>query len=123
MSVSDFSGILFVNMILSFILYVIFGFTTVRRLKKQDEAKEKLGEVIVASEGYNIMASLSYPEFFVKAIERGQEKKGIRVIADKKTILENTNMFERCFARFIFWLFNISTMTLLAIAIADYFRG
>ncbi|MCL7421812.1 MAG: hypothetical protein M8364_12995 [Methylobacter sp.] len=84
----------------SWILYVLFGQLTVRKLRKNPAMKGKLGlELVSGYDIFNVASALSAPKWFR---DRASRSTLSFLAADYQALYENTTLFDRIFAR-VFW--------------------
>lgn len=99
----------------SWILYLLFGQLTVRKLRKNPNTKGRLGvELVSGYDIFNVASALSAPKWFR---ERASRSTLSFLAADYQTLYENTSLFDRILAR-VFWgvsTASVSTMILLMI--------
>ncbi|WP_036249191.1 hypothetical protein [Methylobacter sp. BBA5.1] len=89
-----------IGIFFSWILYVLFGQLTVRKLRKIPNMKGRLGVEFVS--GYdilNVASALSAPKWFR---ERASRSTLSFLAADYQALYQNTTLFDRIFAR-VFW--------------------
>lgn len=99
------------GMLTGLILYVIFGQVTVRKLRKNLNAKEALGiEFVSGWDIYNAAQSLSLPRSLTRRLERGPLS-GMH--AKFECLRENTTVFDRVLAFLFYWIFTISGLILI----------
>lgn len=117
---STFSAILGCSvavMLLSLILYVLFGQITVRKLRKNPETKYELGlEFASGWDILNVAQALATPRKFHKVLERGQLA---FLHANSELIAKHTNRFDRALAIVFFWMFMGSAFCLISLIILD----
>lgn len=96
--------------LLACVLFVVFGQTTVRRLRKNPTTKEKLGiEFASGWDILNVAGALSTPKWLRDRFNRSSLS---FMVADHQALYENTNRFDRVLGR-IFWFFYITSATLM----------
>ena len=95
-----------VFMLLSLILYVVFGQVTVRRLRKNPVTKEALGvEFASGWDIINVAQALSIP----RSLSRKLENSPLSVLYAKSECLRrNTTRFDKVLAATFYWLFTLS---------------
>ena len=98
------------------VLYVSFGQITVRKLRKNPEAKAALGfELVSGWDIVNVAEALSIPRSWMKKIENGFLSK---MYAKTDFLIENTTKFDRILAvmfyvNFIFFGLSMAIFILL----------
>ncbi|MFV8783968.1 hypothetical protein ACNKU7_16230 [Microbulbifer sp. SA54] len=93
----------FFGLLLGWILFVIFGQVTVRKLRKNPETKDYLGiEFLSGWDIFNVAQALATPRKFHKILERGK----LSALSAKTDILrKHTNKLDRFLAIIFFWVF------------------
>ena len=102
----------FLGLLFGWLLFVVFGQTTVKRLRKNPDTKDQLGlELISGWDIFNAAQALATPQKFHKVLERGRLSS---LNAKSEVLKKNTNKLDRFLAIIFFWTFFISgtTMTL-----------
>lgn len=86
-------GLLILATIVTGILFVLFGQITVRKLRKNPNAKDALGlEIINGWDIINVAQALTIPRSLSKALNKGLIAS---FFANKETIIKHTNRFDR----------------------------
>ncbi len=101
-----FLGIIIIATVLVGLLFVIFGQITVRKLRKRNHNKNKLG--VELASGWDILnaaGALSTPSWLRKKFESSRLS---GFSANYEFLYENTNKFDRILAR-VFWSFYLVT--------------
>ena len=121
LSYSTLFGFSGASMIFGYLLYVVFGQITVRKLRKNPETKGHLGMTFInGSDIYNVSAIFSYPRFFLKRLEKGQKHYGnSTMVANKDVLLKHTNLFDRILGRIVFWQIHLSVVFMFIFAILN----
>jgi len=111
------------GIIIASIIYVIFGQTTVRRLRKTPETKNALGIEfsISGSDIIKVAQALSLPKSVSQRI-RGNSTTGA-LHPDPDILYKHTTTFERVFARVFYWLTMTSVLSMLLFAILNWLMG
>ncbi len=111
---SLFSQLLGVNtlfLFLGLILYVLFGQLTVRRLRKNPNTKESLGIGFVSGwDILNVAQVLSLPRAVTKRLEKSPLSP---VYAKYECLRENTTPFDRVLAAIFYWVFMVSSLSMI----------
>ena len=107
----------FLGLLTGWVLFVIFGQVTVRKLRKNPATKAKLGmEFINGWDIFNVAQALATPKKFHRAFERGR----LSILHANKDILErHTNKFDRALAITFFWTFFISGVVMIFTILLD----
>ena len=101
----------------SLLLYVLFGQTTVRRLRKNPETKYELGlEFASGWDILNVAQALAIPRNIHKRLERG---KLAFLHANSELIAKHTNRFDKILAVIFFWFFMASTFCMIFLIALD----
>ena len=113
-----FAAILLI-MLISALLYVLFGQVTVRKLRKNPETKRELGvELASGWDILNVAQALSLP----KTVIRRMEKSPLYFLeADANTLYKHTNVFDRILARVFYWMFMTSGLSGAILGILSFF--
>ena len=111
-------GFTALGVIISCIMYVIFGQRVVRRLRKNPETWDKLGVSFLS--GYdilNVAGALSAPRCIVKRLENG----GLSPLFAQSDILyKHTTKAERIFAKIFYFSFMGSASILMILCIFGF---
>lgn len=102
-------AIVFVFMLLSCILYVLFGQFTVRALRKNPKTKDALGlEYVSGWDIINVAQALAFPRSWSKKLE----KSSLSFMHAKASLLfKNTNRFDRVLGSLFYWSFMVSGLS------------
>ena len=96
------------------ILYVAFGQTTVRKLRKNPKTKNALGTEFASGwDIINVAQALALPRSWTKKL---QSSPIAYLYANTAILLENTSKFDRIFAVIFYWLFVFSGFSLIMLA-------
>lgn len=108
------------GVLVSAVLYVVFGQITVRKLRKNPETRDKLGvEFVSGMDILNVAQALSIP----KLIRKRFEKSSLYFLeANFEVLKKHTTRFDRAFARVFYWCLMGSTSLLMLFAIYDSFK-
>jgi len=99
------------------ILFLIFSWVTVRKLKKNPDTKNALGMEFVS--GWNILntaQALSLPKLITKSFRNSPLS---FLHADSELLVKHTSVFDRILARIFYYVFLFSGGTLVVAAILD----
>lgn len=103
------------GLFLSMILYVLFGQVTVRKLRKNPETKSCLGvEFASGWDVLNVAQALALPKFITEKLSKSEIS---FFYANTELLVKSTNKFDRSLAFIFYWLFTVSVVSLLALAI------
>ena len=103
--------------ITAWILFVIFGQVTVRKLRKNPEMKDELGvEFLSGWDIFNVAQALSMPRSLVQKFKKSPLS---FLHANYDLLYKHTNGFDRFLARLFFWPFYLSGFTLIMLVILD----
>ena len=110
---SQLLGINAIFVLLSLVLYVIFGQVTVRRLRKNAVTKKALGlEFASGWDIINVAQALSLPRSFTKRLERSSLSV---MYADSNLLRQNTTLVDRIIAGLFYWMFMLSSLAMIAL--------
>mgnify|MGYP006910213409 CR=1 FL=1 len=99
------------------ILYVVFGQITVRKLRKKAETKDKLGfEYASGWDIINVAQALSLPRSWCQKLENSPLGS---MYANSNLLFEHTNRFDQVLAVLFYWLFTISGLMMISLAILE----
>ena len=103
---TDFESSLFtvalISNFIALILYVVFGQVTVRKLRKNPDAKEALGfEFISGLDILNVAQALALPLKWAKFLNKSPVSS---LYAKVDLLQENTNTFDRVLAFILYWM-------------------
>lgn len=117
---SLFAQLLAIPAILGFIaciLYVLFGQTTVRKLRKNPETKDALGlEYVSGWDIINVAQALALPKSWSKKLEHGKLS---FLYANVSVIHSHTTKFGRFLGALFYWLLMVSGLSLALLALLD----
>lgn len=104
---------------IAWVLFLIFGQVTVRKLRKNPAMKGKLGaEFASGYDIFNVASALSAPKWFRDKFSQSPLS---FLAADYKALYENTSLFDRILGR-VFWiLFSVSTSAMILLMVLDIF--
>jgi len=110
-------GIALLMIVVAWIFYVIFGQTTVRKLRKNPATKDELGvEFISGWDIFNVASALALPRW----LNRKFRKSTLYFFCANAEVLDkHTNTFDRVLATIFFSLFYFSTTILIVLMILD----
>ena len=117
---SLFSTLLFIAcciLLISLIIFVIFGQVTVRKLRENPETKGELGmEFVSGWDIFNVAWALAWP----KKYGRWSKKGPLGMLrADVDLLYKHTTRFDRVLARVFFVPWSISGFSILILCIMD----
>jgi len=108
-------GALFIAMI----LFVIFGQTTMRKLRKNPKTKDELGmEFASGWDIFNVAGALALPRWLNSKLRNSPLAS---LYANAELLDENTNIYDRTLATLFYILFTFSITTLMMLMILDQF--
>lgn len=108
-------GILFIDLF----LFLIFAWTTIRKLKKNPETKDALGfEFINGLSIFSVAQALSWPRSITQKTEK---KTHSYMLANANLIHQHTNTFDKILARTFYWSIIFVVISLLTLATMSYF--
>ena len=120
---SLFSQLLGVNAIfvlLGLILYVVFGQVTVKRLRKDPVTKSALGlEFASGWDVLNAAQALSLPRMITSRLENGSLSP---MYANSNLLRQNTTLTERILAAIFYWVFMLSSMSMIILVALNSFE-
>jgi len=106
-----------IGIFFSLILYVVFGQTTVRKLRKNPATKDKFGfEFISGWAVLNIAQTLALPRSLTKKLSSSSLS---FLYGNAEYLYENTNRFDQVLAKIFYWLFMGSALSMILIVILD----
>ena len=102
---------LFVGMLLTMVLYLLFSQLTVKKLRKNPETKHKLGvEFMSGWDVINVAQALSLPTRFIKMANKSQ----LSFLYSNVDILnKHTSRFDRVLAYLFYWCLTITGLLTL----------
>ena len=120
MTFSALLGICVLFIFIGWILFILFGETTVRRLRKNPETRDKLGlEFASGWDIFNVAGAMCRPQWLSKRIRRSTIS---FTAADERPIYENTNWFDRLLGRTMF-IMMMGAVSVMLVIIALHFAG
>lgn len=116
---SQLLGFCMIGMFFSWILFVIFGQVTVRKLRKKTAMRGKLGaEFASGYDIFNVASALCAPKWFR---EKFSQSPLAFLAADYEALYKNTSLFDRILGR-VFWIsFSTSGGAAIILLILDSF--
>jgi len=106
-------------MLISLVLYVLFGQITVRKLCKNPATKNELClEFVSGWDIINVAQALSLPRSIIRKLSNTPI--GF-LYADADLLLRYTTVFDRFLAKVFYWLFMFSGISMITLVILDYF--
>ena len=107
----------FAGLIFGWILFVLFGQVTVRKLRKNPETKDKLGmELISGWDIFNVAQALATPRKFHRVLEHGKLS---FLNANAELLKRHTNKSDQILAIIFFWTFFTSGSVMIFAIILD----
>lgn len=102
-------AIVFFFMMISCVLYVLFGQTTVRRLRKNPKTKDVLGQEYISGwDIINVAQALALPRSWSKVLESSSIS---FLHANTKVLFENTGKLDRLLGALFYWLLLLSGLS------------
>ncbi|MGY0565792.1 MAG: hypothetical protein ACW7DQ_20175 [Paraglaciecola chathamensis] len=99
------------------IFYVIFGQTTVRKLRKNPLTKERLGfEYVSGWDIINVAQSVSIPRRWSKKLENSPLS---TLYANSEIIFDQTTKLDRLIGAVFYWLLTLSGLMMISLAVLD----
>jgi|SRR5690554_53880 len=99
------------------ILYVLFGQTTVRKLRKNPETKGALGlEYVSGWDIVNVAQALALPKSWSEKLEHGKLS---FLYANVSVIHSHTTKIDRFLGALFYWLLMVSGLSLALLALLD----
>ena len=122
MTVEDYVfGIAMATVLVAWILYVLFGQITVRKLRKNSELRYELGtELISGWDIFNVAEALSLPR---SLMDKFKNSRLSMFYANPDLLRKHTNWFDKLLAQLFFWPFLLSGTTLIGLVIFDSLRS
>ena len=103
----------------AWILFVIFGQVTVRKLRKNPETKHELGvEFLSGWDILNVAQALSIPQSMTRRLESSRLS---FLHANIELLYKHTNWFDRFLARLFYWPFFLSVFAMVILMILNWF--
>lgn len=104
---------------ISWILFVIFGQVTVRKLRKNPELEGKLGaEFASGYDIFNVASALSAPKWFRDKFSQSPLS---FLAADYDALYKHTSLFDRILGRTFWILFCLSMSTMIILMVSSWF--
>ena len=95
--------------LLSCLLYVIFGQVTVRKLRKNPKTKHQLGmEYASGWDIINVAQALALPRSWSRKLEKSQLS---FMHSNSELLFKNTSKFDHLLAKLFYWLLMISGLS------------
>ena len=114
--------VVIVTVVISGILYVLFGQITVRKLRKNPETKYELGiEFLSGWDILNVAQALTLPKAVARRIKRNSTSMGLGFEADPDILYKHTTVFDRVLARVFYILFAFTGLAMILLIILDLF--
>lgn len=111
----QFFSIAFINMIFAWILFVVFGQTTVRKLRKKPETKDHLGmEFASGWDILNVAQALAIPKSWSQKFEKSPLA---YLNANSNLVHKHTSKFDKILGFIFFWAFASSGTLLILLVI------
>jgi len=118
---STFSRLLafdFLFILLSCILYVLFGQITVRKLRKNPKTKNALGmEYASGWDIINVASALAMPRRLSRKLEKGRLA---YLYANSDLLFENTSKSDQILGAVFYWLFMSSSFVCVLLVLLNY---
>ena len=110
-------AIIFIFMLFTSVLYVVFGQVTVRKLRKNPITKEALGlELVSGWDIINVAQALAFPKAWSKKLEKSQ----FLIHANSQLLLENTNKIDKLLGKAFYWTMIASASIGLLLIFLNY---
>lgn len=120
MTFSALLGICVLFIIIGWILFILFGQITVRRLRKNPETRDKLGlEFASGWDIFNVAGAMCRPQWLSERLRRSTLS---FTAADERPIYENTTWFDRLLGRTMFILM-MGAIAIMMVLILLHFVG
>ncbi|WDE07202.1 hypothetical protein SG34_010080 [Thalassomonas viridans] len=104
-------GIILCCAIISWILFILFGQLTVRKLRKNPETKHELGiELVSGWDIINVAQSLALP---ITLIRRFRKTQISFFYSDADLLIKHTSKFDRILAKVFYWTFTMTGILIL----------
>jgi hypothetical protein len=105
--------------LIAWILFVIFGQVTVRKLRKNPETKEALGiEFVSGMDIFNVAMALTLPKKEAKSLNKSVFN---FLHPDPDLLYKHTTRFDRILARVFFIPFMFAGFSLIVLCLMEYF--
>lgn len=111
------------GMFLGALLFIFFSIIVVRKLRKKEKTKDVLGlEFISGDNAFNVAQALSWPRSIYSFLEKKARDNGrSHIVANSDALYANTNIFDRIFARVVYWLLALSVLSLVIFSLLEDF--
>ena len=110
-------GLALAGIIISCLLFVVFGQFTVRKLRKNPATKNRLGvEFASGWDIFNVAQALALPKRITQKLAQSPIS---GLYADREILEENTTSFDRALAKVFWYLQIVSIAIMVALAIAN----
>ena len=120
----SFSALLAISvavMLISWVLFVIFGQVTVRKLRKNPETRQALGlEFASGWDILNVAQALSIPKTIAQKLRHKSEAMGLGLEADPDLLYQYTTVFDRVLARLFYIPFFLSGTGVIILTLAYF---
>lgn len=118
MTFSTLLGICFLFILVGWVLFVLFGQITVRRLRKNPETRDKLGlEFASGWDIFNVAGAMCRPQWLSERLRRSTLS---FTAADERPIYENTNWFDRLLGRTMFIMMMGAVAVMLVLILLNF---
>ncbi len=118
MTFSTLLGICFLFILIGWVLFVLFGQITVRRLRKNPETRNKLGlEFASGWDIFNVAGAMCRPQWLSERLRRSTLSFSA---ADERPIYENTNWFDRLLGRTMFIMMMSAVAVMLVLILLNF---
>jgi hypothetical protein len=118
MTFSTLLGICFLFVLIGWVLFVLFGQITVRRLRKNPETRDKLGlEFASGWDIFNVAGAMCRPQWLSERLRRSTLS---FTAADERPIYENTNWFDRLLGRTMFIMMMGAVAVMLVLILLNF---
>ncbi len=118
-----FSVILAMGLV-AWILFVIFGQVTVRKLRKNPATKHALGiEFASGWDIFNVAEALTLPKVFMRKMKRNAISMGLGpgFETDFEILYKHTTVFDRLLARVFYILFSFTGLGMIILIVLNWF--
>jgi len=104
-------GILLCGLLISMILFVLFGQITVKKLRKNPATKHELGmEFVSGWDILNVAQSLALP---LKLVRKFRESPLSYLSSNPDLLIQHTSKFDRILASIFYWTYTATAILLL----------
>ena len=118
MTFSSLLGICFLFILIGWVLFVLFGQITVRRLRKNPETRDKLGLDFASGwDIFNVAGAMCRPQWLSERLRRSTLS---FTAADERPIYENTNWFDRLLGRTMFIMMMGAVAVMLVLILLNF---